>query len=574
MIAPIRKKLLQKICSVLSRRFTIDVQISDFSVRWNKINFDELLFLTNSRGIFINQLTIKLAWRAGPKFVLYFKQIQFRQNKIEASSVEQMHSETIPMHLLDLYRKFRKLLLRISSGRLTKYCLIRIDQLQTYNRRNGVILIIRDFVYNYPRISFTVNPTITADHNGYDFQGLLKSQSFSYVLKPIVPSQSSKILFKKSIGKILLKPDQVHLYNFTTKMVIIQDAICTAPLTLNRIKSSIRVDVYKNQLNLSNSSSVQCDGILLCPRYTYDSNDEDFLSLSLFIDIKPESIIRLIPNLKVPQLNQLRSSGSLRIRIMFAVLRSDPLSYNFKIDYDDEGFEIETPGIELSYLNDKFHFHQKNQNEEANKRSIAVGVGTHLGQSLAAEIIQFTEDPNFYEHHGFDAYFMGRALAINLAKRQFIKGASTITMQMVKNLYLDHDKNLVRKVEEMILTLLIENYFKIPKERILEIYLQIIQFGPNTYGLQDASHFFYGKSVNELTLMQIIVLSYIIPRPKFFLEAVQLQSDQLDKKLSSHINFYYPKMAYKLKMKEINIPTDMVCFREEIGNLRLRYLSL
>src|SRR5690606_33858207 len=95
------------------------------------------------------------------------------------------------------------------------------------------------------------------------------------------------------------------------------------------------------------------------------------------------------------------------------------------------------------------------------------------------KLIALTEDPNFYKHNGIDSYFVGVAIVKNIINKKFVKGASTITMQLAKNLFLTNKKSPVRKFEEVVLAWLMENSFNLSKNRILEIYLNIIEFGEN-----------------------------------------------------------------------------------------------
>lgn len=129
---------------------------------------------------------------------------------------------------------------------------------------------------------------------------------------------------------------------------------------------------------------------------------------------------------------------------------------------------------------------------------------------------------------------MGNAIVSNIAKKTFSRGASTITMQLTRNLFLDSDKNVARKIEEIIISLIIENHFMISKIRILEIYINIIEFGPGVYGIDQASNYYFNKSPKQLTLTEAIVLSYMVPRPKHFHEALLIKTPQLLKNLPEY----------------------------------------
>lgn len=118
-------------------------------------------------------------------------------------------------------------------------------------------------------------------------------------------------------------------------------------------------------------------------------------------------------------------------------------------------------------------------------------------------------------------------------------------MQLVRNLFLHHGRTIMRKLEETIITILLENYFKIDKKTIFELYINVIEFAPKIYGIKEASSFYFNKNPSELTLLEDLVFTYIIPRPKLFFEALKSGSIQLQQNLWNHINMYSKIMLNK-----------------------------
>jgi len=121
------------------------------------------------------------------------------------------------------------------------------------------------------------------------------------------------------------------------------------------------------------------------------------------------------------------------------------------------------------------------------------------------------EDSRFYEHSGFDKKAFKEAMEFNFSKRKFIFGASTISQQTVKNLFLTSSKTPLRKWHEFWVTLLMER--NISKRRIIEIYLNIAQFGLGVYGIDAASQTYWNISANNLTQSQAIELAATLPSP-------------------------------------------------------------
>jgi hypothetical protein len=123
-----------------------------------------------------------------------------------------------------------------------------------------------------------------------------------------------------------------------------------------------------------------------------------------------------------------------------------------------------------------------------------------------------TEDGGFYRHRGFIPSMFEKALSRNLKRGGFRLGASTITMQMVKNVLLTHEKTLSRKLQELFLSWYLEK--ELTKERIMEIYLNAIEFGPNIYGIGRATRHYFGKLPSEITPLEAAFFSSILPSPK------------------------------------------------------------
>jgi hypothetical protein len=126
--------------------------------------------------------------------------------------------------------------------------------------------------------------------------------------------------------------------------------------------------------------------------------------------------------------------------------------------------------------------------------------------------IMSTEDSAFYQHHGFIPSEFRTALVNNLKAGKFVQGASSITMQMVKNVLLYRDKTLARKLQELFLTWHVEN--TLDKDRILEIYFNVIEYGPGLYGIGPAAYHFFGKKPKDLNPVEAAFFSTILPSPK------------------------------------------------------------
>ena len=111
-----------------------------------------------------------------------------------------------------------------------------------------------------------------------------------------------------------------------------------------------------------------------------------------------------------------------------------------------------------------------------------------------------SEDYTFFTHKGFNEKAFRASIATNFKEKSFKRGASTVSMQLVKNVFLNRNKTLSRKVEEILIVWLIENEHIVPKERMYEVYLNVIEWGRNIYGISEAARYYFAKPPSDLSL--------------------------------------------------------------------------
>jgi monofunctional biosynthetic peptidoglycan transglycosylase len=123
-----------------------------------------------------------------------------------------------------------------------------------------------------------------------------------------------------------------------------------------------------------------------------------------------------------------------------------------------------------------------------------------------------SEDGMFYEHEGVDWYEVGESIEKNFEKGKAARGGSTISQQLSKNLYLSTSKDPVRKLKELVITLRMER--SLSKRRILEIYLNVIEWGNGVFGAEAAAKKYFGKSASQLTREEAAQMAAVIPSPR------------------------------------------------------------
>jgi monofunctional biosynthetic peptidoglycan transglycosylase len=136
---------------------------------------------------------------------------------------------------------------------------------------------------------------------------------------------------------------------------------------------------------------------------------------------------------------------------------------------------------------------------------------SRIAPSLQRAVVA-AEDASFFAHEGFDWEGIKDAALYNLEVGEFKRGGSTITQQLAKNLYLSSERSLFRKAREALITRFLEHH--LTKERILEVYLNVAEWGQGVFGAEAAARHHFGKSAKELTLDEAALLAAILPSPR------------------------------------------------------------
>ena len=169
-----------------------------------------------------------------------------------------------------------------------------------------------------------------------------------------------------------------------------------------------------------------------------------------------------------------------------------------------------SPKLELKTAN-QYAFYDNNDNLVYQGSSTNEWIALDDISPYLIDAIISVEDKNFYYHQGFDYLRIAKSMFNNIKSGDIIQGASTITMQYARNLYLDFDQNWQRKIDEALITLKIEVHYS--KEEILEGYLNTINFGQGNFGVENASKYYFDKSAKDLSLEEAIMLAGIPKNP-------------------------------------------------------------
>jgi len=221
-------------------------------------------------------------------------------------------------------------------------------------------------------------------------------------------------------------------------------------------------------------------------------------------------------------LEGMQGEGTLKYRMHLALNMNQLDSLQFSSGLTPKNFRITKMGEEdLNKLNEDFPYTAYNDKGDSIK-TFTVGPSNpefvsydEVSNYLKAAIMT-AEDPRFLTHKGFMEKAFVKSAIQNIKEKRFARGGSTISMQLVKNVFLTRQKTVTRKIEEALIVWLLENTRLVSKQRMFEVYLNIIEWGPKVYGASEAAEFYFNKQPANLNLSESLYLASIIPRPKYF----------------------------------------------------------
>lgn len=203
------------------------------------------------------------------------------------------------------------------------------------------------------------------------------------------------------------------------------------------------------------------------------------------------------------------------------------------------------------YGNDLFQEREKNDYVELNN------ISDYVKNSIVS-----IEDKNFYNHKGFDYLRIAKAMLVNLKSKKLKEGASTISQQYIKNLYLTFDKTWERKIQEALLTLELETHYS--KDEILEGYLNTIDFGAGNYGIKEASKYYFNKEPKDLSLAEASIIVGIPKNPSYYNPVTNYENAK-DRQKNVLISMVKNKYISKDEMNEaINEPLNFYAKNDKV----------
>jgi hypothetical protein len=318
---------------------------------------------------------------------------------------------------------------------------------------------------------------------------------------------------------------ELHIDGYTsiTNLKINHPKIASKDVIIKNARFDYRFLLGDDFISIDSTSTMQLNKIKVKPYISYSTEKDTIYTLKVDIPkMKAQDFIVSLPDGLFTHFQGMEATGNFDYKLDFKFNKNKPNTLVFDSKLNKEDLRITKYGeADLNKLNGEFVYRAIIQN--VLQRPILVGNAnpnyTPLDQisPYLRKSVLTTEDPSFFQHRGFINEAFKQSILKNIKTKKFSRGASTISMQLIKNVFLTREKTLSRKLEEILLVYILENNRVVSKERMLEVYFNIIEWGPNVYGIGEASHFYFQKSPSALNVDECLYLATIIPKPRKFM---------------------------------------------------------
>ena len=328
-----------------------------------------------------------------------------------------------------------------------------------------------------------------------------------------------------SIQNINKSGGELHLDGFAsiTNLMINHKKIANKNVVIKNSRFDFRFLLGSDFVSMDSSSTVQFNKVKFHPYLAYETQEDTIYKLKIAIQkIKAQDFIISLPDGLFTHFQGMQAEGNFEYKLDFMFNKNKPNQLVFDSNLKKENLKITKYGeANLNKINSEFVYRAIINNVP--QRPILVGAEnpnfTPLNQisPYLQKCVLTSEDPSFFSHRGFINEAFKQSILKNIRTKKFSRGASTLSMQLVKNVFLTREKTVSRKLEEILLVYILENNRTANKERMLEVYFNIIEWGPNVYGIGEAAQFYFQKNPSDLTLQECLFLATIIPKPRKFM---------------------------------------------------------
>ncbi|MDB5018325.1 MAG: penicillin-binding protein [Mucilaginibacter sp.] len=324
------------------------------------------------------------------------------------------------------------------------------------------------------------------------------------------------------LSKVEHSSGETRIYGYwgVKNLLINQPGLSSSNIVIPTAGIDANVFVGENYVSVDSSSVIHLKKITAHPYIKYTLNPVKIYELKVNTGwLDAQDLFNSFPSGMFDSLEGIQVAGKLNynLNIFLNAAHPDDVVFDSRLSKND--FRIISYGkLNLTRLNGVFTYIPYEKGKPMQSRLIGPANPDftpldEISPNLRNAVMT-AEDPSFYRNHGFVEESIRKSLATDFKEKKFKRGGSTISMQLVKNAFLSREKTLTRKIEEILIVWMIENNNIMTKDRMLEVYFNIIEWGRNIYGIGEASHYYFGKAPSELTIGESIYLASIVPHPK------------------------------------------------------------
>jgi hypothetical protein len=350
---------------------------------------------------------------------------------------------------------------------------------------------------------------------------------------------------------------QLSGYTSVSGLLLNHKKISVNDVKMQNASFDYNFKIGKDFIELDSSSELKYNKLVLNPYLLYQNNDSKKITFKLNNKFSAQDFFESLPSGLFTNFEGIKTNGDLKLSVDFFVDMKLPDSLKFDASFTESDFKVNNFGVtDFSMINKPFTYTAYEAGDPV--ESFSVGddnpefVSLYQIATCLKEAVLISENGDFYFSNGFNKETFRLAIAENIKAKRFVRGGSTIDMQLVKNVFLSKNKTIARKIEEMLIVWLIETNNLCSKDRMYEVYLNVIEWGPRIYGIYEAARFYFNKTPGELNLAESIYLASIIPKPKWF-----KYSFDKDGTLNKNLNqSYFNTLADLLLKKSVISESD------------------
>jgi len=323
-----------------------------------------------------------------------------------------------------------------------------------------------------------------------------------------------------SVGGNSSKLD-ITFENLISGLLLNHKKIAQTDVVFKKIAFKLNLHAYDDRVELDSTSVIAYHRFFFNPYIVGCHKPVVKVKLKINKELDAQDLFESLPCGMFRNFEGIRTKGSLRLFVNFDLDMRQPDSLKFDAALSGKDFSILKYGItDFRKINGNFS-HTAYVNG-APVRTFVVGPDNPSYTTLEAispylkDAVLISENGGYFYGDGFNAAAFRESIIANINAGRFVRGGSTIDMQLVKNVFLSKNKTLARKAEEILIAWLINNNNLCSKEKMYEVYLNLIEWGPGVYGISEAADYYFKKRPSQLSVPESIFLASIIPKPRWF----------------------------------------------------------